>query len=494
MWATKEQMARDVRRELARRSFEFFVREVTPNYLMGWVHRKICTELDQFLQDSLNGRSPRLMIMMPPRSGKSELASRKFPAYALGRYPDLQFIATSYSADLASRMSRDVQRCIESSEYTKIFPSTRLSSGRDGYSRTTDLFEIVQHNGAYRSAGVGGGITGMGGNILVIDDPFKDRESADSPVQRLKVWEWYTSTLYTRLAPGGGILLINTRWHTGDLSGRLLEIAARKDEDEHAEQWKIVSFPAIATQDEEFRKAGEPLHPERYDLPALLRIKQAIGSRNWEALYQQNPVPDGGAIFLERWFKFWFHSDLPQTFDQMAISWDLAFKAYDTNDYVAGTVWGKKGADFYLLDILHQRLTFTQTLAAIRDLHAKWPKAKRIFIEDAANGPAVIDSLSRSIPGIIPVKADGSKESRAHSVTPLFEAGNVWLPHPSLHRDVQALITEFLQFPYAEHDDLVDSTTQAIREMTRRRTLALNAELAKPAPTASLLGAFSYGR
>ena len=328
----------DIRKALARSCLAAFVRYTMPGYRMGWVHEEICSELDAFLADVVAGRSPRLMLTMPPRHGKSELASRRFPAYALGRYPDLSVISTSYAADLSSRMNRDVQRVIDSPEYRELFPGTALygknirTVGNGSYIRNSDIFEVVGHAGCYRSAGVGGGITGMGGHIVIVDDPFKDRASADSPTIRQNVWDWYTSTLYTRLAPGGGVLIINTRWHMADLSGRLLEAAARGEGD----HWRVVDFPAIATADEPHRKAGEALHPERYPLSQLLAIKKALGTRDWEALYQQRPTPDGGAIFKSEWLRFWLPKDLPEQFDQLLISWDMTFKDGDDTDFVVG--------------------------------------------------------------------------------------------------------------------------------------------------------------
>lgn len=471
-----------LRCELAARNFRAFIHETTPGYVMGWVHREICEELDSFLTAVQAGQSPRLMLCMPPRHGKSELASRRFPAYVFGRYPDMSIIGTSYSADLASRLNRDVQRVMEQPEYQAIFPETGLSAknirtGASGsYLRNSDLFEIVGHKGSYRSAGVGGGITGMGGDILIVDDPFKDRAEADSPTIRRKVWEWYTSTLYTRLAPGGGILVINTRWHMDDLSGRLLE-AARTGE---GDLWRVVNFPAIAEQDEKHRKAGEALHPERYPLEQLEAIRKAIGTRDWEALYQQHPTPDGGNIFKAEWLRFWLPKDLPAKFDQMVISWDMTFKDGDDTDYVVGQVWGRKGAEHYLLDQVRSRMGFTDTLAAFCAMAVKWPQATRKLVEDKANGPAVIDSLRRHVSGIIPVEPDGSKTARAHAVTALFEAGNVYIPHPQHCPWASDYIAELTQFPGAAHDDQVDATTQALRDMDRRRGLNINPAILRP--------------
>ena len=466
------QLRREILLQICRQCFGAFVEHVQPGYLMGWVHERICAELDRFLADAVAKKSPRLMLTMPPRHGKSTLASRCFPAYAFGRYPDMSFIATSYSAALASRMNRDVQRVIDSPEYAELFPATRLAgmdSGTHGqWLRTMDAFEVVGHKGVYRSAGVGGGITGMGADIICCDDPVKDRAEADSPTVSQAVWEWYTSTLYTRLAPGGGIIIIQTRWGDTDLSGRLLEAQAKGEGDE----WRVINFPAIAEADEEHRRKGEALHPERYPLEALERIKGAIGTRDWEALYQQHPVPDGGAIFRDEWLQHvYLPKDLPAKFDSVIMSWDLAFKSTDASDFVVGQLVGKHGADFYILDQLRGRWSFTETMAQVKELaeraRARFPRiAPRILIEDKANGPAVIDALRHEVSGIIPVEPDGSKEARAHAVTALFEAGNVLLPDRSLAPWVDEYRLELTRFPSGAHDDQVDATTQALRYLS----------------------------
>lgn len=467
----------DLQRAVASRCLAGFIQYTLKNYQMGWVHEEICCVLDEFLQDVADGKSPRTMLTMPPRHGKSEIASVRFPAYALGRYPNLSMISTSYSADLASRMNRNVQRVIDDDLYRDIFPDTALSgknirtTTQGSYLRNSDIFEVVGHNGSYRSAGVGGGITGMGGNILLIDDPIKDRAEADSPTIREKVWDWYTSTLYTRLAPGGGIILIQTRWHMDDLAGRLLEAQNEGSGD----TWRVINYEAIATKDEKHRKAGEALHPVRYPIKQLESIKRTIGSRDFEALYQQKPIPDGGAIFASEWLKYWTPETLPEKFDTVIMSWDLSFKDTDGSDFAVGQVWGKKGSEVFLLDQVRKRMGFSQTLHEFVALSNKWPQVQNKYIEDKANGPAVIDALKKHISGIIPIDPDGSKTARAYATTPFFEAGNVYLPAKGVNNWSQALIDELLQFPSGAHDDQVDALTQAIRKLlvTNRRRISI---------------------
>ena len=469
----KPELIRAAKRELkiraARRALAPFVTYTTPGYMLGWVHAEICQALDKFLADVVAKKSPRLIICMPPRSGKSQLVSRACPAYAFGRYPDLQIIATSYSADLSQRFSRDVQRIIDSPEYKDIFPATQIA-GKGvktdvAYLRTAELFEIVGSKGAYRSCGVGGGITGMGADILCLDDVLKDRKEANSQTVRDSLWDWYTSTAYTRLSPGGGVIVMLTRWHLDDIVGRLIE----RDKDGSGDHWQIINYPAIAEHDEPHRKAGEALHPERYPLDVLLQIKANIGSRDWAALYQQSPVPDGGGLFKADWIQYWDPATLPKVFDASCISWDMTFKESATSDYVVGQVWGRKGGSFYLLDQFRGRWDFVKTCQQFLAAAEKWPRVTRKLIEDKANGPAIISTLKREVTGIVPIVPKESKEARASAVTTLWEARNVYLPPPSLCPWVeQEFIPELLSFPSGAHDDQVDSCTQALSDLNRR--------------------------
>lgn len=282
-----------------------FVTATMPDFRVSWHHRLLCRHLDRFAR----GECKRLMIFMPPRHSKSQLVSRHLPAQLLGNNPDRNVIACSYSADLASRMNRDVQRIMDSETYRSVFPGVRLAGprveGSKGHIRTSDLFEVVGRRGSYRSAGVGGGITGMGFDWGVIDDPVKNREEADSPAHREAVWEWYTSTFYTRRAPQAGILLTTTRWHPEDLAGRLL---AQAEADPKADQWEVIRLPAIATDDrhpEDVRRVGEALWPEFYPVSDLEKVR-AQSAYDWASMYQQEPRPEGGT----EWPDSHFHAGL----------------------------------------------------------------------------------------------------------------------------------------------------------------------------------------
>lgn len=460
-----------IRLEGARQSLALFTLRTCPGYAMGWVHREICETLDQFLQDVIDRKSPRLIITMPPRSGKSELVSRRFPAFAFGRDPNLQIIATSYSADLSSRFNRDVQRIIDTDEYSEIFPETYLA-GKGGHKtagfiRTSDMFEIVGHGGSYRSTGVGGGITGAGADILILDDVVKDRAEANSETIRNGVWDWFTSTAYTRLSAGGGVIAMMTRWHMDDLIGRLIE----RMNDGTGDIYTVINYPAIAEQDEKHRKKGEALHPERYPLERLEQIKTTVGMRDWEALYQQHPVPDGGALFRSEWIKVWTKSSLPPRFDQMVTSWDMTFKDSGTSDFVVGQVWGRKGADHYLLDQVRGRWDFVKTKEMFLVLADKHPKALKKLVEDKANGSAIISELKQTVSGIVPITPKESKEARASAVSPFWEAGNVYIPAASEAYWVNEFKSELMNFPSGAHDDQVDAMTQALNYFREHKGL-----------------------
>lgn len=460
-----------VRAELARRRLLDFTMATFPGYEAGWFAREVCAELDWFLAEVRAKQSPRMILQAPPRHGKSEIVSRRFPAFAMGQGPDLSIIATSYAADLASRMNRDVQRIIDSPGYRALFPETTLwgknvrSNAQGSFMRNSDLFEVVGHRGSYRSAGVGGGITGMGGDILIIDDPIKDAEQANSPVYRAKVWEWFTSTLYTRRMPGGGVLIILTRWHEDDLAGRLIAAAQAGE----GEPYRVVSFPAIAEKDEHsaldgrlLRREGEALHPERYSLEELAKIRQAVGSRVWASLYQQRPAAAEGTIF-RRGHVGTFHPDHPPKYRRVIISLDTAFKEKEENDFSVATVWGEWDAGFDILDRWKERASYPALKAKVRTMADAWrPRGlTALLVEDKASGQSLIQELKKetSLP-VVPIQVDRDKVTRAHAVVPLWEAGKV--RHPEGADWVDDWLEQLYGFPKMAHDDDVDSTTQAL--------------------------------
>lgn len=461
-------MRNAIRQEKSRRSFFEFTKYTKPDFIEGWFNQLVADALQQFYLDVEAGLQPRLMIFAPPRSGKSELFSRRFPAWALGRNPDLQIIAASYAADLSSRMNRDVQKIIDDQLYQNVFPSTSLNSKNivtvaNNPLRNSDIFEIVGHAGTYRSAGVGGGITGMGADIAIIDDPVKDAKEANSETIRSAVWDWYTTTLYTRLSPNSGVLLGMTRWHDDDLAGRLLKAA----ESGEGEQWKIIRFPAIAEFDEEFRKEGEPLHPERYSLERLHGIKKAIGSHSWNALYQQRPTTKGGGIIKGEWFQR--YTVLPRL-KRVIITVDTAMKVKQHNDYSVFMVVGL-GIDggIYILDVIRGKWEAPDLERKAKDIWSKYSEfsPQAMYIEDKASGTGLIQKIrsEKNIP-VRPVQVEADKYTRVLGAQGYVESKYVYLPNDAPW--VSDFINECESFTANDshkHDDQVDTLTMAIQEL-----------------------------
>jgi predicted phage terminase large subunit-like protein len=456
---SKEINKRLIHFNLAHQCMAEFATYTDDRYQMNWHHSVLCDLLDRFVEKDIR----RLMVFMPPRHGKSELVSRKLPAFIFGKDPDASVIATSYSADLAQRMNRDVQRIIDSPTYGELFPQTSLNGKNirtmegGSYLRNSDIFEIVGHRGTYR--GVGGGITGMGGDYIIIDDPIKNREEANSLTYRDKLWDWYTSTLSTRQEKNAAILITLTRWHEDDLAGRLLELAKA---DPTADQWEILMLPAICEDDtrhrDDPRENNMALWPDKYTYAELMRIKSTIGIYDWSAMYQQGPQPAGGTIFRREWMNR-DYMELPAG-AQTIQSWDLPFKNSEASAKCAGIIMARHGAELFFVDVVNDKMSFTDSVTAIRGMTAKHPRARAKVVEDKANGPAIISYLQKEIPGMIAYNPKGSKEDRALSVAPYFEAGNVYFPKYAPWKG--DLIDDLLRFPTGVYKDTVDATVQAI--------------------------------
>ncbi|MCU6226137.1 phage terminase large subunit [Morganella morganii] len=446
----------EVRREIARRSLHEFIQYINPEYITSHFSETVCASLDNFLVEMMTGKRPILILGAPPQHGKSDIVSRYLPAYFFGKYPDKRVGALSYSSDLAGDMNTDVQRIMSSDEYRVLFPQSWLGNKpTDGVAvkRNTEEFGIANHKGTYVCAGVGGPLTGKKVDLGIIDDPIKNAKEALSPTVKKSIWNWYASTFKTRLSRNSGEIIMATRWATDDLSGRVKEKTAKA---------KVLAFPAINEQ-------GEALVPELHPLDKLLETKAILGDYFWSAMYQQKPKPGDGQIFHEEFAQYYLPKDLPDTFDEVIHSWDMTFKDSDGTDYVVGQVWGKKGANAYLLHQIRKRMSFTETLKAVKLLAEKYPQARRKLVEDKANGPAVIDTLKTTVSGLVPIEPDGSKIARAHACTAEWEAGNVWLPHKDIEPWITETVEEITTFPFAGNDDTVDAMTQALRYLFQKK-------------------------
>lgn len=440
-------------RSLARKHLLPFVERFNPKYDAGWVHKDICRRLEKFSQDVKDKKSPRLMLFMPPRHGKSTLASIGFPAYHLGNNPDHEIIACSYSGSLAMGFSRKVRAFLRDPTYHVLYPDAEL----DPESQSAESWNTTL-GGGYVAAGVGGGITGKGAHVLIIDDPVKNREEAESVTLREATMDWYTSTAYTRLAPGGGILIILTRWHDDDMAGQLL-----RDAENGGEPWEVVCYPARAVEDETYRNKGEPLHAERYNEEALRRIERAVGPRDWAALYQQNPVPDQGAYFTKEMIKYYDTSTLDHKNLKFYSAWDLAIGQKEGNDYTVGVTVGVDRLDnLYLAGLTKRRMQSLDIVENILDNYVLWKPAvtgiERGHIEMSI-GPLLEKRIRERnlyecyIKPLPPGRRD--KELRARAIQGRMQQGKVFFPRDASF--TSDLVAEMLRFPNAQHDDQVDA-------------------------------------
>jgi len=404
--------------------------------------------LDRLLVDLASGEISRLIIQMPPRHGKSMLTSIYFPAWYLGTFPERSVILASYEHDLAAKWGEKARGVLR--EWGERLWGVRVRRDRG----SADHWEIGKSGGEMICTGVGGPLTGHGADALLVDDPVKNAEEAASLTMRDKTWDWFRSTALTRLHSGGAAVLIMTRWHEDDLVGRVLANQA-----ELGEQWTVLSFPAIAEADDPLgREPGEPLWPERFPSHVLEERRRDLGAYFWQALYQQRPAPPEGALFRRSDWRY--YEQVPGETTDWVMSVDSSFKDTDDSSYVVIQVWARNGANVYLIDQWRDRADFNVTCEAVRAMADKHPRALRKLIEDKANGPAIISTLGRQMPGIVAVNPQGGKVPRAQSILPLVEAHNVYLPkHEPWAED---FVNECASFPKGLHDDQVDAMTQAL--------------------------------
>jgi predicted phage terminase large subunit-like protein len=418
----------------------------------------------------------RLIVSMPPQEGKSLRVTKTGSLWALERDPELRIGIASYSQSLAEGFGRDVRNWITSNNGDEGTLDLGMRVARDNGSARR--WQLDGHRGGIVCVGIGSGLTGRPLDALVIDDPFSDKDQAASAYYRERVWGWWQSVGSTRLAPGAPVIVILTRWHEDDIAGRL--VAA-----EDGDRWHVINIPALADHDPA-KGETDPLGraPGEWLVSARGRtvvdweaIRIQAGSRVFNALYQGRPSPDAGNVWQRPWWRrysvpLWSqHPSIPGAYrvdecDELVMSWDMAFKDTRSSDYVVGQVWARRGASVYLLDQVHKRLSFTDTVTAFTALVARWPQATAKYVEDKANGTAIIDTLKSKIPGIVAVNPTESKYARANAVAPVVQAGNVFLPEAEIALfDPEALIDEAAAFPNGAHDDQVDATSQALAQM-----------------------------
>ena len=442
-------LAQIEKNERCQNNFLEFVRNVWPQFITGRHHRIIAEKLERVA----SGELKRLIINMAPRHTKSEFASYLFPAWMMGRNPSMKIIQATHTTELAVNFGRKTKNLIEADEFKDIFPEVALAADSKASGRWD-----TNKGGMYYAVGVGSNLAGRGGDLVIIDDPHSE-QTAMSNSGFDDAWEWYTGGPRQRLQPGGSIVLVQTRWSEKDMTGQLLRSMAK---DPLADQWEIVELPAIfasGTPEE------EPCWPEYWSLDDLQRVRASIPSNKWNAQYQQNPTSDDNAVIKREWWNKWEKESVPNL--QFVIqSYDTAFSKRETADYSAITTWGVfypiEGGEpnLILLDSKKGRWDFPELKALAFELYDFWDP-DTVIVEAKASGMPLTHELRQTgIPVINFTPSKGNdKLSRVHAVSPLFEAGMVWAPD---EKYAEEMIEEVAAFPNGEHDDLVDSMTQAL--------------------------------
>jgi len=423
--------------------FLSFVRHVWPQFIEGKHHQKIAEKFN----DIANGKIKRLIINMPPRHTKSEFASFLLPAWMVGRKPDLKIIQTTHTTELAIRFGRKAKTLIDSPEYQQIF-KTRLRED----SQAAGKWETAQ-GGEYYAAGVGSAITGRGADLLIIDDPHSEQDALNMTAME-RAYEWYTSGPRQRLQPGGAIVLVMTRWNMKDLTGALL----KSQKELKSDKWEIIEFPAILP-------SGKPVWPGYWNKDELDGVKASLSVGKWNAQWMQNPTAEEGALIKREWWKTWDKPYVPPL-QHVIQSYDTAYLKKETADFTAITTWGvfypneDSPANLILLDSYKERIEFPELRKEAFRQYRYWNPETVIIEAKAAGLPLTYELRKIGIPVINFTPSKGQdKHARVNAVSPLFESGIIWAPDEKFAEEV---IEECASFPYGDHDDLVDSTTQAV--------------------------------
>ena len=445
----------------ARKSFIDFVRYVWPAAILGEHHRRMASAFDRIA----NGTLKRLIVNMPPRHTKSEFASYLLPAYLMGRKPALQALEATHTAELAVKFGRKVRDLMDSDRYKELFPDVVLKQDSKAAGRWD-----TNAGGSYFAVGVGGAVTGRGADILIIDDPHSEQDAL-SELALDNAWDWYQGGPRTRLQPGGAIVLVMTRWGTKDLTARLLKAQASRG----ADRWEVIEFPAILP-------SGAPLWPEFWKLEELEAVKASLSVQKWNAMYQQQPTNDEGAILKREWWRVWPHDD-PPIVNYIIQSYDTAYSKKETADFSVITTWGvfypdqDSGPNIVLLDVVRGRWDFPELKRIAKDEYKRW-NPDNVLIEAKATGVTLQQELRRvGIPVTMYTpggrRSGTDKISRANAVAPVFESGMVWAPDTDW---AEELVEECAAFPNGDNDDMVDSTTQAIMRFRQGNFVTLNTD------------------
>ena len=442
-----------LRRKKARRGLLDFTQYTFKDYMVAPHLEQLAAKLEAVER----GECKRLIVVMPPRYGKSELVSIRFPCWYLGKHPTDYIVKTSYSEAITLVHSRQARDVFITPEMKLLFPNIHYRPERKGQEAVVPERQAAsewgtKQGGSYYAVGIGGGLTGRGFSLGIVDDALKDAEEAQSQLIRDKVWEWYRTVFRTRANPGAAIIVVMTRWHHSDLVGRLLDLAK---EDPTADQWEVLHFKALTD--------NQPLWPERYSFDDLMATKSSIGSRNFEALYQGEPSIAEGNIIKRNWWKE--YENVPANMNKVH-SWDTAFSAKGEANYSVCTVWGISDNGYYLLDVWRGRVDFPELKSIAIQLYNR-DRPQAVLIEEKATGGPLVQELQSAYPiPVLPVQPHKDKITRAYAITPMIEAGKVLIPKSAPW--LFDYLEEMSAFPTGQYDDQVDSTTQFLNWINLR--------------------------
>lgn len=397
----------------------------------------------------------RVIVTLPPRHGKSELISNWLPTWFLFNYPEKKIILASYAAEFAGKWGAQVRQNLTENELIKMDLSKTTKSKKQ--------FKTLE-GGQMICAGMGGPITGSGADLFIVDDPIKNYQDAMSPLIRERHKDWFRSVATTRLEPNATVIILLTRWHEDDLAGWLLN-DKEHDKNDLRSKYTLINMPALC-EDEELdplkRKINDAVCPERYTTQDLEKIKADLGELIFSAMYQQRPTSLEGNIVLKEWLRFYDEDPKTLSLDEKAIFCDLSYKEGPKTDFTVIECWGRKDTKIYLIDQIRARMGFPEQIAAIKAMAERHPTAAGKYIEEHANGAAVIQVLKDELMGIVPIKPMTSKEARLAAVSPIFQAGNVYYPNSNYQQWVAVNVGEILTFPNDKNDDTVDTACYAV--------------------------------
>lgn len=469
-----EELERRAHAKRCRMSLIEFCKHIDPNYIVATHHRKLA----QLLEDMAYGRKDRIAVSIPPRHGKSHLASTLFPAWFLGKFPEKKVLMVSHTADLAVSFGRKVRNIIADPLYQQIFPGISLSAD----SKSAGRWE-TNKKGEYFAVGVGGAVAGRGADLLLVDDPHNEQDIINGNFETFeKAYQWFTFGARTRLMSGGRIGVIHTRWHQDDLIGQLVRDGIKNPK---ADQYEVFEFPAVLETD----SGPKALWPEKFDLDALERTKASMPVFQWNAQYMQQPTAEEAAIVKREWWRPWV-ADKPPRCDYIIMTLDAAAEKHNRADYTALLTFGvfrdehltNDEPHLIMLNAVNVRVEFPELKDLAWQEYRAW-EPDSFIVEKKSAGTQLYQELRRvgiPVQEFSPSRATGDKIARLNAVADILRSGMVW--YPQNRRWAEEVIEQCVAFPFGSHDDIVDCVSMALTRFRQGGFIELPSDWRDPEP------------